>query len=252
MLRNIALLLQYKGSAYHGWQRQQNALTVQETLEAVAKKVCGLTGTITGCGRTDAGVHARAYVCNFFSETKIPDEKLAFALNYSLPDDICVLGAATVDMHFHARYSVVKKRYQYKILNTPNGDVLQKDLAWHCRTPLDLERMRFGAQAILGEHDFRAFCASGAQTKDFVRTVYSLDITKQDGIVTIDVCGNGFLYNMVRIIAGTLVYVGTGRIEPEAVGAVIASCDRRRAGITAPPHGLYMARVYYEPEIEWK
>lgn len=112
--------------------------------------------------------------------------------------------------------------------------------------------MRHGAQAILGEHDFRAFCASGAQTKDFVRTVYSLDITKQDGIVTIDVCGNGFLYNMVRIIAGTLVYVGTGRIEPEAVGAVIASCDRRRAGITAPPHGLYMARVYYEPEIEWK
>lgn len=252
MLRNIALLLQYRGSGYHGWQMQQNALTVQETLQKAVEKVCGLTGTVIGCGRTDAGVHALFYVCNFFSETKIPDNKIAPALNCNLPDDICVLGACTVDGHFHARYSAVKKRYLYRILNTPHGDVFKKDLAWHRRAALDTESMRGGAAAFLGEHDFGAFCASGAQTKDFVRTVYSLDITESDGLVTIDICGNGFLYNMVRIIAGTLVYVGEGRINPEETRAIIASRDRRRAGITAPPHGLYMAQVYYDEKLEWK
>lgn len=252
MLHNIALLLQYRGSAYHGWQRQQNAHTVQEVLEAAAAKVFGTACAVTGCGRTDAGVHALSYVCNFFADTKIPDDKIAYALNYSLPDDIRVLGASTVDSRFHARYSVVKKRYVYRILNTPHGDVFQRDLAWHVRSRLDIERMRRAAEPLLGEHDFSAFCASGAQTKDFVRTVYELDIVGQDNAVTIDICGNGFLYNMVRIIAGTLVYAGTGRMEPEDVADVLASCDRRRAGITAPPHGLYMARAYYESQIDWK
>ena len=250
--RNIALLLQYKGSAYHGWQRQQNAVTVQEALEKAVAKVCGLTGAITGCGRTDAGVHALYYVCNFFSETKIPDDKIAFALNHVLPDDICILGACTAGESFHARFDVVKKRYLYKILNTTHGDVFQKDLAWHYKYKLDLERMRRASIPILGEHDFHAFCASGAQVKDFVRTVYSLDVSEQSGIITIDVCGNGFLYNMVRIIAGTLAYVGTGRIEPEEIETILASRDRRLAGVTAPPHGLYMAQVSYENEMDWK
>lgn len=250
--RNIALLLQYKGSAYHGWQCQQNAVTVQEVLEKAVAKVCGLSGPLYGCGRTDAGVHALYYVCNFFSETKIPDDKIAFALNHVLPDDICILGACTVAESFHARFGVVKKQYRYKILNTAHGDVFQKDLAWHYKYKLDVERMRRAGALILGEHDFRAFCASGAQVKDFVRTVYSVDITQQDGVVLIDVCGNGFLYNMVRILAGTLAYVGAGRTEPEEVGTILASHDRRLAGITAPPHGLYMARVSYEDEIDWK
>lgn len=248
-MRNIAILLQYKGSAYHGWQRQENALTVQEVMENAILKVCDSDMPLYGCGRTDTGVHALRYVCNFNSQTKIPDEKISYALNCVLPDDIRVLAAKTVPEDFHSRYSITKKSYKYKILNTPHGDVFQKDLAWHYRYALDVDKMKRACVHFLGEHDFSAFCATGAQTKDFVRTIYSLDITKNDSLIEIDVCGNGFLYNMVRIIAGTLAYVGDGRIDECDVADIIASCDRTRAGITAPAHGLYMAEALYDIDL---
>ncbi len=248
-MRNIALMLMYKGSAYHGWQRQNNAVTVQETLEKAIYRVCRENVVLYGCGRTDAGVHALHYVCNFHSQTKIPDDKIPFALNCVLPDDIRITGAKTVDEKFHARYSVKKKRYIYKVLNSPHGDVFLQDLAWHYRRYADIERMREACGFFVGEHDFSAFCASGAQTNDFVRTVYSLDVSRNNDQITVDICGNGFLYNMVRIIAGTLMYIGDGRLEPHEAEEIIASCDRRRAGITAPPHGLYMADVTYDTDL---
>ncbi len=248
-MRNIAILLQYKGSAYHGWQRQENAVTVQEIMEKAILKVCGSNMPLYGCGRTDTGVHALRYVCNFNSQTKIPDEKISYALNCVLPDDIRVLDAKTAPEDFHSRYSIRKKIYKYKILNTPHGDVFQKDLAWHYRYALDVAKMQKACKHFLGEHDFSAFCATGAQTKDFVRTIYSLEVTKNGSLIEIDVCGNGFLYNMVRIIAGTLAYVGDGRIDERDVADIIASCDRTRAGITAPPHGLYMAGAQYDFDL---
>lgn len=248
-MRNIALILQYKGSAYHGWQKQKNAVSVQEVLERAIERVCSENTPVHGCGRTDTGVHALRYVCNFYSQTKIPDEKISFALNCVLPDDIRVIDAKTVDCDFHARYSVKKKRYIYKILNSVHGDVFLKDLAWHYRYKVDMALMNEACKCFIGEHDFSAFCASGAQTKDFVRTVYSLSVYKDGDLITVDICGNGFLYNMVRIIAGTLVYVGDGRIALEEVESIIESRDRRRSGITAPAHGLYMADVTYDENI---
>ena len=248
-MRNIAVLLQYKGSAYHGWQRQENAVTVQEVMENAIKKSCGASSPLYGCGRTDAGVHALSYVCNFSSETKIPDEKISYALNCLLPDDIRVLSAKTVPDDFHSRYSIKKKSYKYKILNTAHGDVFQKDLAWHYRYALDFEKMKKACPYFLGEHDFSAFCAAGAQTGNFIRTVYSLSLTKNDSMIEIDICGNGFLYNMVRIIVGTLCYVGDGRIDVCDIKAIIDSCDRTRAGITAPAHGLYMSEAEYNMDL---
>ena len=248
-MRNIALSLQYKGSLYHGWQTQENAVTVQQILETAIQKVCQENVTLHGCGRTDAGVHALNYVCNFNSQTKIPDEKIPFALNCVLPDDIRIMKAKTVDDDFHARFSIKKKRYIYKILNSVHSDVFMKDLAWHYRRNIDMENVKRACDAFLGEHDFSAFCASGAQTNTHIRTIYSLDAQKEDDVITIDVCGNGFLYNMVRIIAGTLAYVGDGRIDADDVPAIIESRDRRLAGITAPACGLYMAGAYYDFDI---
>lgn len=248
-MRNIALLLQYKGTSYHGWQRQENAVTIQQVMEDAIKKACQAHSSLYGCGRTDTGVHALRYVCNFHSETKIPDDKISYALNCLLPDDIRVLDAKTVPEDFHSRYSIQKKSYKYKILNTPHGDVFQKDLAWHYRYALDVDKMNKACTHFLGEHDFSAFCATGAQTKDFVRTIYSLTLNQNGLTIELDICGNGFLYNMVRIIAGTLAYVGDGRISPDEIGDIITSCDRTRAGITAPPHGLYMADAVYDIDL---
>ncbi len=248
-MRNIALRLQYNGSAYHGWQRQDNARSVEQVLQMAIEQISGEQIVVYGCGRTDAGVHALNYVCNFISNTKIPDEKIPFALNCILPYDIRITSAKTVPDDFHARYCVKKKCYMYKILNAPHADVFMKDLAWHYRHSLDIEKMSRACKAFIGEHDFSAFCASDAQTKTFTRTIYSLDAKKEGDIITVCVCGNGFLYNMVRIITGTLVYVGDGRIDEGDIEKIINSRDRRLAGITAPACGLYMKDVDYGFDI---
>ena len=245
-MRNIALLLQYKGTAYHGWQRQENALTVQEVVERALAKTLGEPCSVHGCGRTDAGVHAERYVCNFLSDTKIPDDRLAGALNHYLPSDIGVIGAQTTKQDFHAQYHIVRKRYRYIILNRHYGDVFLCDRVWHYRHTLDIDAMQSACLSFIGTHDFSAFCASGGSAREHTRTVYSLTCEKAGDLITIDICGNGFLYNMVRIIAGTLVYVGNGKIALQQVPGIIASGNRRLAGITAPAQGLYMYRVYYD------
>lgn len=244
-MRNIKLILQYDGSAYHGWQRQNNAVTIQEVCENAVAAVTRSEVKLTGCGRTDAGVHARAYVCNFKSDTKIPEQRLCHAINSALPEDIICIGAQDMPEAFDAKRSAKSKHYMYKIYNAEFFDVFLRGRAWHVKYPLDIEKMQRAAQAFLGEHDFAGFASSGYSVKTTVRTIYSLEVAKSDKLITIDVCGNGFLYNMVRIITGTLVSCGAGRINPDEMSGIIAACDRKRAGITAPAEGLYLSEVCY-------
>lgn len=244
-MRNIKLTIQYDGTAYHGWQTQKNAVTVQETLENAVKELTGARPQIVGCSRTDAGVHARRFVCNFKSETAIPCDKLPFAVNSRLPSDIVCLAAEDAAEDFNSRYSAVKKCYTYYIQNSAHPDVFKAKYAWHFPYKTDIEKMRRAARAFCGEHDFIGFAASGFTVKTTVRTIYSLDVDKEGDLIKITVVGNGFLYNMVRIIAGTLAFCGCGKIDAEDMEDIIASCDRKRAGITAPPQGLFLTEVYY-------
>lgn len=244
LLRNIKLTLQYDGSDYHGWQVQDNAVTIQSVVEAAIEKITGQKSCAVGCGRTDSGVHALGYICNFRSDTKIPAEKIPYALNANLPGDIVCIKAEDAKEDFHAKSSAVKKRYTYFINNSPFPDIFSH--SWHVRYPLDLSAMQEAAKAFLGEHDFLGFASSGFSVKTTVRTIYSLDVTKENNLIIIDITGNGFLYNMVRIIAGTLVYAGSGRLAASDMPEIIASRDRSRAGITAPADGLFLSEVYYE------
>ncbi len=243
-MRNIKLVLQYDGSRYHGWQRQPNAITIQETLEDAIFNITGEKVAIFGCGRTDSGVHAMAYVCNFFTESRFDASRFMYAINSHTPDDIVCTSSQEVSQDFDSRWSE-KKTYTYLIHNAPLPDVFLNKRVWHIRHPLDIDKMKRAAESFLGEHDFIGFASSGFTVKTTVRTIYSLDISKEGDIVRIEICGNGFLYNMVRIIAGTLCFCGSGRLKAENMPEIIASCDRERAGITAPADGLYLKEVIY-------
>jgi len=244
-MRNIKLLLQYDGTNYHGWQTQENAITVQQTVEEAIKKLTGIRVMLVGCGRTDTGVHAKRYVCNFKCETTIPCDKLPYALNRFLPDDIVCMGAEDVLMDFDARKSAKAKTYTYKIVNSQYKNVFFNNKAWHYRYPVDIDKMKKAASQFLGTHDFIGFAASGFTVKTTVRTITAIDVTKNDDVIEIAVTGNGFLYNMVRIIAGTLVFAGNEKINCDEISDIIESKDRKRAGITAPACGLYLTEVYY-------
>lgn len=244
-MRNVCLKIQYDGTTLHGWQRQRDAMTVQQLLEDAVFALTGKVVHVIGCGRTDAGVHAICYVCNFTTDAGIPDESFPAALNTKLPACVRVLHAQTVPEAFHAQFDVVRKRYIYKIQTAKIPDVFLSAYTWHYPYKLDLEQMQRAAKHFLGEHNFEAFCASGATVTSFVRTIYDLTVKQAGDLITIDVCGSGFLYNMVRIIAGTLVYVGAGRIAADDIASIIEGRNRTRAGITAPPHGLYMAGAEY-------
>lgn len=245
-MRNIKLTLQYDGTAYCGWQVQKNAVTVQETLEEAVRRVTGETLRVTGCGRTDAGVHAKRYIANFYTEASVPTERFPYALNANLPDDIVCLSAEECAKDFHAKNSAIAKRYVYHIYCAPFGDAFYTRYAWHYRYPLDVEAMRRAARAFVGTYDFEGFSSARRTVKTTVRTITALSVMQDGAHIVIDVTGNGFLYNMVRIIAGTLVFVGNGKINAEEMPDIIASKDRTRAGITAPPQGLFLTEVYYE------
>lgn len=244
-MRNIKLTISYDGTAYHGWQSQENAITVQEVLENAIYKLTGARPRVVGCSRTDTGVHAEQFVCNFGTESGIPCEKFPLALNTHLPDDIVCLLAQEAEPDFHSRYMAKKKRYTYYIQNSKFPDVFKVNYAWHYSYPLDIEAMQKASKAFLGEHDFIGFAASGFTVKTTVRTIYDIDVEKNGDLIKISVLGNGFLYNMVRIIAGTLAFVGCGKINADEMADIIDSCDRKRAGITAPPQGLFLTEVFY-------
>lgn len=244
-MHNIKLTLQYDGTAYHGWQTQENAITVQATVENVIKKLTGTKPQLIGCGRTDTGVHAKKYICNFKSETSIPCDKLPYALNSQLPGNIVCTHAEYADRNFDSRKSAKGKTYTYLIANSQYRNVFYTTRAWHYRYKLDIEEMRKAARHFLGTHDFIGFAASGFTVKTTVRTITDIKIDSDGDIISISVTGNGFLYNMVRIIAGTLVFAGNGKIKPEDIPDIIASKERKRAGITAPACGLYLTEVFY-------
>ena len=245
-MRNIKLILQYDGTAYHGWQMQKNAPTVQETLSGAIGRITGAMPQLTGSSRTDAGVHARRFCCNFKTESDIPLEKLPKAINTYLPPDIVCLEAAECGADFNARFSAKGKCYSYYILNSKLPDAFLRGYSWHFPYKIDIDNMKKAASAFLGEHDFVGFAASGFTVAETVRRIYSLDIEKKGELIKITVKGNGFLYNMVRIIAGTLAFAGCGKIDPCDMADIIESRDRKRAGITAPPQGLCLEEVYYD------
>ena len=244
-MRNIKLTLQYDGTAYHGWQMQKNAPTVQATLSGAIEQITGKKPQLVGSSRTDAGVHARKFVCNFKTDATIPAERIPTALNTYLPKDIVCLLAEDAEEDFNARFSAKKKCYTYYILNSKLPDAFLCDYSWHFPYELDISKMKKAAEAFLGKHDFEGFAASGFTVQTTVREIYSLDIEKKGDLIKITVTGDGFLYNMVRIMAGTLAFAGCGKIDPCDMAEIIASKDRSRAGITAPPQGLFLTEVYY-------
>ena len=245
-MKNIALRLQYDGSAYHGWQIQKNNVTVQEVLEAALARTCGHPVKTTGCGRTDAGVHALRYCANFHSDTRIPMDRLPFAVNSHLPSDIVVTDAVEVEENFNAIGSCHKKEYIYKILNRPFRDPFLDSRTCFYPQHLDLDMMKRAAAAFEGTHDFKAVRSEGTQTKTTVRTVYHCRVEKENDIITIAICANGFLYNMCRAMVGTMVYASYGKLLPEDIPMLLELGDRRLTGPTMPPQGLYMNRVWYE------
>ena len=247
-MRRIHLIVEYDGTAYAGWQRQANAMTVQEKLERAILKLTGEEICVSGASRTDAGVHALGQSAHFDTESRIPADKFSFALNTLLPPDIRVTRSEEVPLEFHARFSTRGKRYRYLFHAAPHAGALTRNTHAHVIYPLDVERMQAEAQDLVGTHDFAAFAASGSVVKDTVRTIYRAEVTSEGSEIRLIVEGSGFLYNMVRIIAGTLIGVGSGKLEPGAFRRAIASGDRLDLGITAPAHGLTLMEVFYDPD----
>jgi tRNA pseudouridine38-40 synthase len=244
-MRNLLLTLRFDGRGYSGWQVQKNAPTVMQTLQDAMESVLGRRGDVKGCSRTDSGVHAKNYYVSFFTENPIGCNNLIAALNTKLPASIAVTGCREVDADFHARYSALGKRYVYRVLNAPVRDPFWDGFAWHCRRPLDAPAMDAEAKSFLGLRDFSAFCAAGGCVADKFRTIARADVSREDGLLTFTIEGDGFLYHMVRIMVGTLVDIARGNIPPGSIPAILESGERSRAGITAPACGLMLDDVFY-------
>ncbi len=245
--KNIKLIIQYYGTRYSGWLRQKNAVTVQSVLENTLESIIKHPVELTGCSRTDSGVHALGYTANFNTNTKIPPEKIAFAINSFLPDDIRIIKSEEVSSDFHSQYSVIDKTYRYLFYVSHHSCPLLINRAWHIKKEVDINAMQKAIKHFEGTYEFDSFCAVGGYAKTTKRTIYKADIYKNSfpDMYVIEICGNGFLYNMVRIISGTIVYVGLGKIHPDDIPLIINAKDRKRAGITAPAHGLYLYNVHY-------
>ena len=245
-LRRVRMVLEYDGGNYSGWQRQINAISVQQVLEEAIEKLTGSRAGVVGSSRTDAGVHALGLNVHFDTVSPIPDEKFSFALNTVLPEDIRVRVSMSAPSDFHARYGAKGKLYCYTIYNNVHASAILRNMSWHVSRPLQIDSMGGEAKALIGTHDFAAFAASGSIVKDTVRTIYAARVETHSKLIRIWVLGDGFLYNMVRIIAGTLASVGTGKLERGAIERAILTSDRLSLGVTAPSQGLTLAAVYYD------
>ncbi|CAA7600173.1 tRNA pseudouridine38-40 synthase [Acididesulfobacillus acetoxydans] len=251
-MRNICLTLAYDGTSYHGFQRQPqpHGPTIQGTLERVWESLVGEKIQVHTAGRTDTGVHAKGQVVNFQSETRIPEEKIPKAFNSLLPRDIRILSALNERPEFHSRFSARWKRYDYLIDNRPVPDVFQRLYALHEPLPLRREAMAEAADLLEGKHDFRAFAAAGGTSKTFERTLYVCRVAEgENGLLSVTCAADGFLYHMVRILVGTLLEVGRGKIPVERVEGILAGRERKEAGETAPAHGLTLVHVHYGEEL---
>ncbi|MDO4539939.1 MAG: tRNA pseudouridine(38-40) synthase TruA [Syntrophomonadaceae bacterium] len=241
----IKMIVEYDGTNYHGFQRQANAHTVQAEIEKRIRQLTGESLTVSGASRTDTGVHARGQVIVFDTASPIPAERWSSALNGYLPVDIRVLGSEVVADDFHPAFAARQKTYYYRIWRERPGSAMQRQRALLCYEDLDEEAMIRAAAGFVGRHDFQAFCSSGATTRTSERTITRCDVERHGPLLVMYITANGFLYNMVRIIVGTLLEVGRGRIAPDMIPEIIASRDRARAGPTAPPQGLYLLQVEY-------
>ncbi len=245
-MRNLKVTMAYRGTHYHGYQRQNNGITVQEVVERCASKILNEPVTIHGCSRTDAGVHARAFVFHVETNSNIRTQGFIRGVNGELPDDISILKCEEASPDFHARFSCKGKEYLYRLHCSESKDPFSTDLACHYRRKLDIDLANAAAQHFVGTHDFRAFCSNCAEKPNTVRTVYGFTVENDGDEVRMLVKGDGFLYNMVRIMVGTLLDVNEGKIRMEDLDSILVSKRRVNAGRTAPAHGLYLNRVFYD------
>ncbi len=248
-MRNIAISLSYDGTSFHGWQIQDALRTVQGTLQSAACTITKEPVKLIGCGRTDTGVHARRYIAGFRTNCEIPIERIPIAFNSLLPDDVAVFAAQEMDDDFHPIRSCIKKEYTYEVYNSKFRNPLLATRAYHFEGDLPLEKLRRAASYFLGEHDFASMRSTGTNVKSTVRCVHSFDIIEHESALSFVICANGFLYNMARTMAGTLFSVALGKISPDEIPDILTSCDRKRAGATAPAHGLYMTDVTFNKLI---
>ncbi len=245
-MRNIKLTIEYDGKDFNGWQKQPDKLNIQGTIEKAIEQITGETVDLNASGRTDRGVHAFGQVANFKTNSNLPIEKFPIALNSNLKKSIRIKQAEEVEENFHSRLSCKRKTYRYVINNSQYGTAIYRNLETHIPMKLDIEKMQKAVKYFVGEHDFKAFKASGTSSKSSVRTIYDAKVIQMpDDKIWIELTGSGFLYNMVRIISGTLVEVGMGKIEPKEIENIIKSQKRENAGKTLPPQGLYLVNVEY-------
>ncbi|MCK5392605.1 MAG: tRNA pseudouridine(38-40) synthase TruA [Deltaproteobacteria bacterium] len=245
-MRNIKIIVEYEGTNYYGWQKQPEGPTIQETIENALENITGENIFLFGSGRTDSGVHAWGQVANFKTESKIKAAELQMGLNSVLPKDITIKNAQEVGLDFHAQHSVKSKTYIYKVFNSPHPSALLRKRAWYIPHPLELDQMRQSAEHLIGEHDFKAFAQSGAEVKTTVRTVLSVGIEQVNkDILEFNIEATGFLKRMVRLIVGTMVQVGKGRITPLDFSEILDSGEKTKYVYAAPAHGLYLENVRY-------
>ncbi len=245
-MKRVMLTVAYDGTDYCGWQIQPNAITIEGVLNAELSRLTGEEIKVIGASRTDAGVHAEGAVCVFDTESRIPPEKFSYALNQSLPADIRIRESEEVEPDFHPRKCDCRKTYEYRIWHDQFPMPTNQRYTYWVYTKLDVDRMRKAASYLVGQHDFASFCSTHTQTDNTVRTIYRLSVLQNGKEITISVCGNGFLYNMVRIIAGTLIEIGQGKKEPESVKEMLRARDRASSGPTAPAHGLCLMEYEFE------
>ena len=246
MVRNIKLVIAYDGTAYHGWQSQLNKATIQETIENALRVVMKQKIDLTGSGRTDSGVHALGQAANFKAHTKIPEDKIKIALNANLPQDIRILESLDVHQDFNARFDALDKTYMYQIYNDRVNSPFYARYSCFVPQLLDIDKMEEGLKYIIGTHDFKGFMASGSNVKTTVRTVHEAKLIKEGNLLRIYIKGDGFLYNMVRIISGTLIDIGKGLTDISCIEKALADKDRRVLGQTAQPRGLFLMEVNYK------
>lgn len=244
-MQRLLLTLRFVGTRYHGWQVQPNGITVQETLQNAVERVTGVRSGITGCSRTDAGVHAAMFCCTMDTESKLRGDRMTAALNAYLPPDIAVYVCREVDPDFHPRYSARGKRYLYRLWNAPARNPFWEGLALHVKQPLDADKLNQAAADYIGTHDFASFCAAGSSIKDTVRTVRRCGVVREGELVVFSVEADGFLYNMVRIMVGTLLDMAGGKRPWTSIPAALSAAERSAAGKTAPACGLILDKVFY-------
>lgn len=247
-MRNFKVAMAYNGANYHGFQRQDNALAIQQVVEEAIGSLTGENVTIFGCSRTDTGVHAREFYFNFQLDSTITCRGIIFGLNPKLPDDISILSCEEVDENFHARYDCKGKEYEFILHNSEIKSPFYKDTAYRYWYPVNEKKLDRVAQDFVGEHDFKAFCSTACDKENTVRRIHYFHVRREGDLVIFTVSGNGFLYNMVRIMIGTLLFINEGKIEEDAIPRILALRDRTLAGKTVPPQGLYLNKVYYGDE----